>query len=883
MHPPRHRLARSAFLALAATSLSCTDAGVVTPGGTTPLVAPHASVAALAAPAVRINELHYDDDGTDAGERIEISGPAGMDLTGWSVVLYNGNGGTAYGTRTLSGTVPASCGTRGVVVLAYPSNGIQNGSPDGLALVDAGGSVVEFLSYEGAFTAVGGPADGMQSTDIGVAENGEPDGQSLQRTDGGAGWVGPRAETFDACNGVADPAPVASVVVSPSTTTITVGATQPFTADAFDAADAPIPGAAVVWTSLEPDVATIGNDGVATGVAPGDARIVATAASGAADTATLHVAVAPRSTLPTVYVSELHYDNVGTDADEAVEIAGPAGTDLTGWSVVLYNGNDGAPYGTRTLGGTIPAVCGANGVVALTYPSNGIQNGGPDGLALVDDAGTVVEFLSYEGTFTAVGGPADGMLSTDIGAAESSAPVGTSLQRDAATNTWASGAASVGACNGSGGPPPPSDGSISFSGRRAEDVALPVGFQDQLFATVRDGSGAVVEVPVTWTSETPATGSIDADGVLTALAAGSVTVRATATLPSGVVLTETYTLPTTVATASTTARYEGNTEFGIPTDGTPADDYVVTHPEYTASFSATRNTPNWVSYDLEASHFGGQDRCDCFTYDPALPSSFPRYTTADYTGAGEVAGYGIDRGHLARSFDRTSASLDNAHTFLFSNIIPQASDLNQGPWADMEGDLGDLARFEDREVYIIAGVAGAKGTVKNEGLITIPAQVWKVAVVMRRDHGLQDVSSAGDVQVIAVVMPNEPGVRNVDWHTYQTTVDAVEAVSGYDLLARLPDGIELLVESGVRLPVAVGLVDQLHAAGQIGAGEANSLRSKITNAARQFDAGNVTPAANMLEAALHELDAMERSGRLTGAQAAELRALLSRVVTAAGR
>ncbi|MDQ3502195.1 MAG: hypothetical protein M3486_01065 [Actinomycetota bacterium] len=43
-----------------------------------------------------------------------------------------------------------------VVVLDYPSNGIQNGDPDGMALVVVAGGVVEFLSYEGAFTAVGG-------------------------------------------------------------------------------------------------------------------------------------------------------------------------------------------------------------------------------------------------------------------------------------------------------------------------------------------------------------------------------------------------------------------------------------------------------------------------------------------------------------------------------------------------------------------------------------------------------------------------------------------------------------------------------------------------------------------------------------------------------
>ncbi|NJO90239.1 MAG: lamin tail domain-containing protein [Chloroflexia bacterium] len=58
---------------------------------------------------------------------------------------------------------------------------LQNGAPDGLALVDAGNNVVQFLSYEGVITAADGPANGMTSTDIGVSETSATlIGQSLQ-------------------------------------------------------------------------------------------------------------------------------------------------------------------------------------------------------------------------------------------------------------------------------------------------------------------------------------------------------------------------------------------------------------------------------------------------------------------------------------------------------------------------------------------------------------------------------------------------------------------------------------------------------------------------------------------------------------------------------
>ena len=793
-------------MALAVVVASCSDKGLLSPPTN---VGPQmATFAALAMPSVRISEIHYDNASTDAGEAIEISGPAGTNVAGWKLFLYNGANNLVYdSSRVFTGTIPATCGARGVLFQTYSVDGIQNGSPDGIALVNAARGVVEFLSYEGTMTAANGPAAGMTSTDIGVAESGTtPVGHSVKRNGDGA-WSLPSAHSFGTCNDQDEtpPAVVASVVVSPNAATIEEDATQQFTAVARDASDQPIAGVTFTWSSDTPAIATVNGAGLATGVAPGDAYIIATAPNGVADSAQLHVDAAPPPPpppgLPATRFSEIHYDNFGTDANEAIEIEGPAGTDLTGWSVVLYNGNGGVPYDTRALSGTIALRCDGRGVVALRYAVDGIQNGSPDGFALIDGAGNVVEFLSYEGVVAATDGPAAGTTSTDIGAAEVSSPAGQSLQRDA-NGVWTLADANIGGCNnGVGGPPPPPPGSIAFAGRVPADPPLPVGFQDQIFATVRNSSGQTVTTTITWTSETPGIASIDADGVITALAAGTAILRATA--EDGT--TATYSLPMAVAMSSTTAQYQGNTEFGDPTDADASDDFIVRRAQYTTSYNRLRGIPNWVSFDLEATHFGSEDRCDCFTTDPLLPTSFASYTTAAYTGAGAFHGYGIDRGHLARSFDRTSASLDNATTYYFSNIIPQAADVNQGPWAIMETYLGDKARLENKEVYVITGPAGSKGTIKNQGVITIPSHVWKVAVIMPRDQGLaniDDFSDLSNIEVVAVIMPNEAGLRNVNWETYKTTVDAVEALSGYDLLKLLRDDIEIAVESGTRPPVA---------------------------------------------------------------------------------
>jgi DNA/RNA endonuclease G (NUC1) len=782
--------------------VSCSSDRVTAPGESrTAPPAPAASpvLDAVGDELVRISEIHYDNAGTDVGEAIEIAGPAGFDLSGWQLVLYNGTGGVIYGTSALTGTLPNTCDGRGVLTISYPVNGIQNGSPDGMALISRDGTVVEFLSYEGTFAATNGPAIGVTSTSIGVAEAGtEPVGQSLQRRPDGS-WAPPAASSFGVCNDTPIRTPaVAAVVITAPVDTLVVDSASVFAAAAFAADRSPL-AVSVTWSSTNTAVAIVSPAGTVTGVSAGTAEIIATAPNGVADTATI-VVVAPAGPPPPpppagpVFLSELHYDNTGTDADEAVEIEGPAGLNVTGWSIVLYNGNGGVVYSTRTLSGTIPSQCDGRGTLALTYAADGIQNGAPDGVALIDASGTVLEFRSYEGVMTATAGPAAGQTSVDIGVSQSNAPIGQTLARNAA-GTWTTAARSIGDCNSNAVVP---GNVITFSGRTAGDPALPVGFEDQLFATLRNPITGPIATTITWSSDTPAIASVDSNGVVQALAAGTAVLRATATDGT----TNTIALPTRVAESSPVAQYGNHTEFGIPADGTPSDDFLVRYREYTASWSAVRGTPNWVAYNLEATHIGAEDRCDCFTFDPALSSVSPRYTTADYTGVAAINGFGIDRGHLARSFDRTAGSLDNAQSFRFTNIIPQASDQNQGPWAVLEDSLGKLALNANREVFIVAGVAGANGTVKNEGKIVIPAFTWKVALVLPRDRGLADVQALGDVEVIAVVMPNVPGIRNVPWTTYKTTIDSVEALSGYDLNALLRDDLEIAIESNTKPPTA---------------------------------------------------------------------------------
>ncbi len=164
-----------------------------------------------------INELHYDNDVADVDEGVEIAGPAGTDLANYTLIAYNGSNGQISQNAAplpLSGLIPNQSGNGGTIFFPLV---LENGEPDGVALIDPDGNVLQLLSYDGQFTATEGAAMGVLSTDIGVSEPSDtPVDQSLQVTGTGCSasdfaiWEGPVTQTRDLVNAnqtLACPAP----------------------------------------------------------------------------------------------------------------------------------------------------------------------------------------------------------------------------------------------------------------------------------------------------------------------------------------------------------------------------------------------------------------------------------------------------------------------------------------------------------------------------------------------------------------------------------------------------------------------------------------------------------------------------------------------------
>ncbi len=147
-----------------------------------------------------------------------------------------------------------------------------------------------------------------------------------------------------------------------------------------------------------------------------------------------------------------------------------------------------------------------------------------------------------------------------------------------------------------------------------------------------------------------------------------------------------------------------------------------------------------------------------------------------------------DRGHQAplASFAGTPHWKD---TNLLSNITPQKSELNQGPWNRLEGKVRDLAKKPEIEaVYVMTGTLYERDMPKlpkADEPHKVPSGYWKIIAV--KDDGSAKVAGFFFDQ-------NTP--KDADFCDHLNTVDDVERRSDLDFFDALVDSKQDQIESG---------------------------------------------------------------------------------------
>jgi DNA/RNA endonuclease G (NUC1) len=235
--------------------------------------------------------------------------------------------------------------------------------------------------------------------------------------------------------------------------------------------------------------------------------------------------------------------------------------------------------------------------------------------------------------------------------------------------------------------------------------------------------------------------------------------------------------------------------LGNPSDATADtnnhDHYLIQRSVEAIDYSDNLREPNWASWDLTAGDIGSSGRSSNFFVDTNLPPNFYRVKTTDYSGSG------YDRGHMCPSADRTDNTTDNEMTFYMSNIIPQTPDNNQGVWANLETYCRTLAQ-SGNELLITCGPSGFDGSrIPAAGLVYVPSNVWKIIVVVPLGSGAVVDRIKNSTRVIAVKIPNISGIRTAPWTNYRTSVNQLQADTGFTFFTALPQDVATVLRAKV--------------------------------------------------------------------------------------
>lgn len=225
--------------------------------------------------------------------------------------------------------------------------------------------------------------------------------------------------------------------------------------------------------------------------------------------------------------------------------------------------------------------------------------------------------------------------------------------------------------------------------------------------------------------------------------------------------------------------------YGYPL-GSPHSNDLIIRDIYALSNNDSTKFADWVAYRLTIYEVWRE--CDItrvWRTDPWLSADETLDASPDaYKGANKALK--VDRGHQAplASFGGTRSW---NHTNYYSNITPQKSELNQGPWMRLESKIRDIV-LSNHVVYVMTGPLYEKDMPPLPNVKIphkVPSGYWKIVILPGKGNSFD---------AAAFIFPQETG-RREKVLSKLTTIRTIEQKTELDFLWMLDDDIENRVET----------------------------------------------------------------------------------------
>lgn len=241
--------------------------------------------------------------------------------------------------------------------------------------------------------------------------------------------------------------------------------------------------------------------------------------------------------------------------------------------------------------------------------------------------------------------------------------------------------------------------------------------------------------------------------------------------------------------------------------------YADDERNYTMYYDGSLYAAHWVAYPLAAGHLGsGRASNDPWKATPGI-------ATDDQINVWS-GGYGVSlddgssdyyaRGHQIPNGDRnrgvgssmtgSQVPLLNAQTFYATNVTPQIQNaFNGGIWNNLEMGVREIVQATSDTVYVVTGavfrkVGGSEQVkyiqpAKDSKQCPVPNYYYKVLLKVRRDAD----GAITAASTVGVWMEHRRYVGD-SYLNYTTSVAQIEAWTGFDFFANLPDGVAAAAE-----------------------------------------------------------------------------------------